>query len=146
MSWLIDTNIISEVRKGGRCDPRVAAWYAGVEPVDLHLSVLVLGEIRKGIELVRRRQPDRAAALEAWLATVDSAFSGRILPLDRQVADAWGRMAATRPVPVIDGLLAATALTHRMTLVTRNDRHLAGLGATVLNPFESSADAEPGKS
>jgi hypothetical protein len=143
LSWLIDTNIISEVRKGARCDPRVAAWYAGVDAADLYLSVLVLGEIRKGIELVRPREPDRAAALEAWLTAVDAAFSGRILPVDREVADVWGRMAALRPIPVIDALLAATAMVHRLTLVTRNDRHLSGLGVDVLNPFEPSAAVRP---
>lgn len=141
MSWLIDTNIVSEVRKGARCDPRVAAWYAGVAAADLYLSVLVLGEIRKGVQLVRPRQPDRAAALEAWLTAVEAAFVGRILPVDREVADVWGRMAALRPVPVIDSLLAATALVHRLTLVTRNDRHLTGLGADLLNPFEPSSNS-----
>lgn len=144
MSWLIDTNVISEVRKGARCDRGVAAWYGAVDAADLYLSVLVLGEIRKGVELVRPRQPDRATALEAWLAAVDAAFLGRILPVDREVAGSWGRMAALRPVPVVDALLAATAVVHRLTLVTRNDRHLAGLGADVLNPFEPSADSRPG--
>lgn len=141
MSWLIDTNIISEVRKATRCHPGVAAWYAGVAATDLYLSVLVLGEIRKGVELVRDREPERAAALEAWLRAVDAAFGGRILPVNREVADLWGRMAAQRPVPVIDALLAATAIVHRLTLVTRNDRHVAGLGADVLNPFEPGAGA-----
>ena len=136
MSWLIDTNIISEVRKGTHCDPRVAAWYAKVDGADLHLSVLVLGEIRKGIAQLATREPERAAALDVWLATVGRAFAGRILPVDDAVADRWGRLAAIRPIPVTDALLAATALVHRLTLVTRNDRHVAGLGASVLNPFE----------
>lgn len=139
MSWLIDTNIISEVRKGARCDPGVAAWYVSVGSGDLYLSVLVLGEIRKGIELIRERQPNQATALAAWLAAVDTAFAGRILPISRAVGDVWGRLAALRPVPVVDSLLAATAIAHRLTLVTRNDRHLAGLGADVLNPFAAGA-------
>jgi toxin FitB len=137
VSWLIDTNIISEVRKGRRCDPRVAAWYATADAAELYLSVLVLGEIRKGVDLVRPRDPDRAAALESWLAAVDAAFAGRILPVDREVADAWGRLAAPRTIPVIDALLAATAAVHRLTLVTRNHQHVAGLGVEVLNPFEA---------
>lgn len=139
MRFLIDTNVISEVRKQSRCDPNVAAWYASIDDGDLYLSVLVMGEIRRGIELARRHDPAKAAALEAWLNEVDAAFGERILPVDRAVTDEWGRMSARRPIPVIDGLLAATAKVHRMTLVTRNSGDVAGLGATVLDPFQSGA-------
>jgi predicted nucleic acid-binding protein len=139
VSFLIDTNIISEVRKKGLCDRNVAAWYASVDEGDLYLSVLVTGEVRKGIELARRRDPPKAAALESWLAQVDAAFGERILPIDRTVADEWGRMSAARAIPAIDGLLAATAKVHGMTLVTRNDVDVAGLGARVLNPFKHRA-------
>jgi hypothetical protein len=135
VSYLIDTNIVSEVRKGTRADPRVAAWYASIADDALFLSVLVLGEIRKGIELVRARDLGRAAALEAWLAQVETAFGDRILGIDGAVSDCWGRMSALRLIPVIDGLMAATAMTNDLTLVTRNDRDVAGLGAKVLNPF-----------
>ena len=137
MSYLIDTNIISEVRKGSRCDPQVSAWYASIADEDIFLSTLVLGEIRKGVELVRPRDTGKAAVLERWLREVESAFDGRVLGIDNTVSDQWGRMSALRPVPVIDGLLAATALTYGLTLVTRNDRDIAGLGVTVLNPFKS---------
>lgn len=136
MSWLIDTNVISELRKGDRCDPNVSTWYAGVDAGDLHLSVLVLGEIRKGIDQLQPREPERAAALKAWLEAVDAAFAGRILPVDRAVAAHWGRLAALRPIPPIDALLAATAIANDLTLVTRNSRHVAGLGVAILNPFE----------
>ena len=112
MSWLIDTNVISEVRKGPRCDRRVAVWYATVDAADLYLSVLVLGEICKGIALIARREPERADALAEWLAMVRRAFAGRILPVDEEVAEQWGRLAALRPAPVTDALLAATALVH----------------------------------
>ena len=135
--FLIDTNIISEVRKGPRCDSRVAGWYAGIEDADLYLSVLVTGEIRKGIESVRARDPGKADVLECWLQEVERAFAERILPIDARVSDSWGRMSALRPIPVIDGLLAATAKTHDMTLVTRNASNVEGLGANVLNPFEA---------
>jgi predicted nucleic acid-binding protein len=135
MSYLIDTNIISEVRKGERCDMRVSAWYATIADEELFLSTLVLGEIRKGVELARPRDPGKAVALERWLRDVEAAFDGRVLAIDNAVSDQWGRMSAIRPIPVIDGLLAATALVNRLTLVTRNDRNVAGLGATVLNPF-----------
>lgn len=135
MSYLIDTNIISEVRKGDRCDPGVSAWYASIADEDLFLSALVLGEIRKGVELARSRDPHKASALERWLEQVEAAFGSRVLGIDNAVADRWGRMSAIRPIPVIDGLLAATAVANNLTLVTRNDRDIAGLGAVVLNPF-----------
>jgi predicted nucleic acid-binding protein len=138
MSYLIDTNIISEVRKGDRCDAHVSAWYASIADEDLFLSTLVLGEIRKGVELARPRDPGKAMALERWLGDVEVAFNGRVLGIDNAVSDQWGRMSAIRPLPVIDGLLAATALTNGLTLVTRNDRDVAGLGATVFNPFKSA--------
>ena len=139
MNFLIDTNIISEVRKGARCDARVAAWYASIDDGDLYLSVLVLGEIRKGIALARPGDPAKADALEVWLAAVAAGFGERILPVDRAVADQWGRMSGQRPVSTVDGLLAATAKVHRLTLVTRNEADVAGLGAEVLNPFNAPA-------
>lgn len=136
MSFLIDTNILSEIRKGARCDPAVATWWAEVAEGDLWLSTLILGEIRKGIELARRRDPDKADVLETWLGEVVAGFADRLLPVDAAVAEAWGRMTAIRPVPVIDALLAATAQVHSLTLVTRNATDVAGLGVTVLNPFD----------
>ena len=135
MSYLIDTNIISEIRKGERCNPHVSDWYASIADRDLFLSTLVLGEIRKGIELARSNDPHKAAAVERWLRQVETAFDGRVLPIDNAISDQWGRMGAIRPIPVVDGLLAATAATNGLTLVTRNDRDIAGLGAMVLNPF-----------
>ena len=136
MNYLIDTNIISEVRKGKRCDPNVARWYEKIEDASLYLSVLVIGEIRKGIEKIRPKDGAQANAIENWLVAVDKAFGERILPVDRAVANEWGRLNASRPVPVIDGLLAATAKIHRMTLVTRNTADIDDLGVHILNPFE----------
>ena len=137
MTFLIDTNVISEVRKGVDCDSAVAAWWQDVAEEDLWLSSLVLGEIRKGIELVRRNDARRAIAIERWLTDVMSGFAERILPVDTAVAEEWGRMNATRPVPVIDALIAATAKTNGLIFVTRNAGDVKGLGVTVLNPFES---------
>lgn len=138
MTWLVDTNVISEVRRGGRCHPAVAARWEGVEDGDLFLSVLTLGEIRKGIEAVRPRNLPKAAALKAWLAEVVEAFRPRVLGVDPPVAEAWGRMPAARPVPVVDALLAATASVHGLVLVTRNVIELEGLGARVLDPFAAA--------
>ena len=140
MNYLIDTNIISEVRKGNRCDPRVAVWYASIDDAEIYLSVLVLGEIRRGIERVRASDLSRAQVLETWLVAVHKSFADRILPVDQQVADEWGRLSAKRPVPTIDALLAATAKVHRMTLATRNVRDVADLGADVINPFDPRPD------
>ena len=134
--FLLDTNVISEVRKGRRSDSNVSNWYTGVGESQLYISSLTIGEIRKGIELARRRRDvDQAEALEAWLHTVVNGFSGRVLTVDAQVADTWGQMSAIRPIPVVDALLAATAQVHDLILVTRNVSDVGGLGVTVLNPF-----------
>ncbi|HTT85029.1 MAG TPA: type II toxin-antitoxin system VapC family toxin [Rhizomicrobium sp.] len=138
MSYLVDTTIISEVRKGDRCDSHVSAWYASIADEDLFLSTLVLGVIRKRVELARPRDAGKAVALERWLREIETAFDGRLLGIDNAVSDQWGRMSAIRTVPVIDGLLAATALVNGLTLATRNDRDVAGLGAAVLNPFKEA--------
>jgi predicted nucleic acid-binding protein len=137
VTFLVDTNVLSEFRKGARCDVNVASWFRSVDDSDLYLSVLVVGEIRKGIELLKRRDPARAEPFESWLAKIDAIYGERILPIDRAVSDEWGRLSAIRSIPLIDGLLAATARVHRMTLATRNDADVAGLGVAVLNPFDS---------
>ncbi|MEQ1888630.1 MAG: type II toxin-antitoxin system VapC family toxin [Alphaproteobacteria bacterium] len=133
--FLIDTNIISEVRKAERCDPYVAAWYADVNDNDLYLSVLVTGEIRKGIERLRSRDRQKSDVLQHWLQMLEQGFGERILPINLSVADEWGRLSALRATPVIDGLLAATAKVFDLTLVTRNTDDVAGLGVKILNPF-----------
>ena len=132
---LLDTNVVSELRKRERCNENVAAWYASIPDRDLFLSVLTLGEIRKGIVLVRDRDPGQAEALENWLTFVKHNYEGRILPIDANISDAWGQLQYVRNVPVVDGLLAATATVHNLTLVTRNIQHMQGLGASLLDPF-----------
>ena len=136
MDYLIDTNIISDVRRGRRCDPNVASWYEKIEDASLYLSVLVIGEIRKGIKRIRPKDTVQAYAIENWRIAVDKTFGERILPIDRAVANEWGRLNASRPLPVIDGPLAATAKIHHMTLVTRNIAEIADLDVQFLNPFE----------
>ncbi len=137
MNFLIDTSIISEVRKGDRGDPALVSWWNSVGEDDLWLSPLVLGEIRKGVELVRCRDPRMAEALEAWLAELITRFGNRVLSVDTDVAEQWGRINAVRPVPVVDELMAATAKANGLTLVTRNVGDVAGLDEDVLNPFEA---------
>ena len=141
MTYLLDTNVISELRKGDRCDANVTAWYAGVGETDILLSVLVLGEMRRGIERIRRRDPQQTIVLERWFQETALKFSGRILPVDDMIAELWGRTYYVRNAPVIDGLLAATAIAHDMTLVTRNVSDVEGLGARVLDPFIGNDDS-----
>jgi hypothetical protein len=136
VSFLVDTNVISEIRKGSRADSNVAAWYAAVPDADLYVSVLVVGELRRGVERKRAEDPAQAAVLENWLVAVRRDFGGRIVPVDSGVAEEWGRMSAPRPISIVDGLMAATAKVHGLTLVTRNVSHVQGLGADILNPFE----------
>lgn len=135
MSFLLDTNVISEIRKS-RPHPGLARWYETVKGTELFLSVLVLGEIQQGISRLRRRDRRQAAVYETWLERLHSRFADRILPVTRDVALEWGRLNAGHPLPVVDGLLAATAAVHGLTLVTRNVEDVAQSGVALLNPFE----------
>ena len=135
MSFLIDTNVISELRKRDRCDANVARWYDACPPDDIYLSVLTIGEIRRGIVSIRLRDPTAAAALDGWLQRVLAEHGDHILPVDRAAAEEWGRLSVPDPLPVIDGLLAATAKVRGMTLVTRNIRDVERTGVSCLDPF-----------
>lgn len=137
MKWLLDTNILSELRKGPGCHPNVAKWAKDLDPDATHVSVLTLGEIRRGIDRIRRRDEPQAKVLEAWLEQIRRAFAGRILEVTEEVAEAWGRGDVPDTKPAVDGLLSATAKVHHLTLVTRNTRDVIGTGAAVLNPFEA---------
>lgn len=136
--YLLDTNVASEARKGPRTDPNVQAWLESANDGELYLSVLALGEIRKGIEQARSRDPIKARALERWIAKLETIFADRILPVTAEIAERWGRLGAVRPIAAIDGLLAATALVHELVFVTRNVSDVAHTGVDVLNPFEAS--------
>jgi toxin FitB len=135
VSYLVDTNVISELRKGRRAHARVRAWFASVDDAELYLSVLVIGELRQGIERLRQRDPAAAAALDRWLHELVEHHADRTLSIDARVADRWGRLNVPEPIPTVDGLLAATALAHSLTLVTRNVRDIRRTGVRHVDPF-----------
>jgi len=134
MSWLVDTNVLSELRKGVRAHVGIRAWFGDAREGELFTSVLVLGEIRRGIESIRRRDAPSALALEQWLARLASDFAERVLPVDARVADRWGNLNVPDPIPTVDGLLAATALVHDLILVTRNVRDVERTGVRLWDP------------
>jgi hypothetical protein len=133
--FLLDTNVVSELRKGVRADRNVVTWFESLNADDLYLSVLVVGEIRRGIERIRRRDPKSVQALDRWLSALSAGFEDRILPVDRPVAEEWGRMNVPDPLPVLDALLAATAKVHDLVLATRNVKVVSSTGVRTLNPF-----------
>ena len=138
--FLLDTNVVSELIRP-EPSPKVARWVDDTDEGLLHLSVLTLGEIRKGISSLTHLP--RRAALETWFANdLVARFSGRILPVDLATAERWGELsgsAAARrsPLPVIDGLLAATAMEHDLTFVTRDTKHLAATGVAFIDPWSA---------
>ena len=139
MSFVLDTCALSELTRPAP-HPRVAAWFGAQDPDALYLSVLTVGEIEKGIAVLRAGR--KKIALASWLATLRSTYAERILPIDATVATIWGRLAAGverrgRALGVIDGLIAATALHHGCTVVTRNVMDFADTGVPVLNVWEA---------
>jgi predicted nucleic acid-binding protein len=135
MSFLVDTNVVSELRKGRRANAKVRDWLRSVDEAALYLSVLVIGELRQGIEGLRRRDPSAAANLDRWLQELVQRHTDRVLPVDAAVADRWGRLNIPDPVSAVDGMLAATALVHSLTLVTRNVRDIQRTGVRYIDPF-----------
>lgn len=136
MSFLLDTNVVSEIRKRAP-HPSVLDWFGSVPASELFLSVLVVGEIRQGVERLARRDPVQAEVFEQWLKQLVAVYEDRIIPVTTDVAEVWGRLNVPDPVPVVDGLLAATALVRGWTLVTRNTGDVASTGVRLLDPFAS---------
>lgn len=134
--FLLDTNIVSELRRGAKCDARMVAWQAAQSPESCHLSIISLMEIRLGIELARRRDPKQGESLQNWYdAKVRSTFSKRILPVTSEIAEKCAELHAERTRPFRDSLILAMALIHNLTLVTRNTKDFTGSGARILNPW-----------
>ncbi len=136
--YLLDTNVVSELRKIrlGKADPHVADWADSVDAVDLYLSVITVQELEIGVLLAERRDPSQGAIFRAWLNShVLPAFTGRILVVDTAVAQRSARLHVPDPRPVRDGLIAATALVHGMTVVTRNVADFVPTGVATLNPW-----------
>ncbi|HEY2277098.1 MAG TPA: type II toxin-antitoxin system VapC family toxin [Streptosporangiaceae bacterium] len=135
MSYLLDTNALSELRKR-RPDPRVTGWFDMAPKAELYLSCLTIGEIRRGIERLRHQDEVQAKAIERWLAGLRYFYQDRIVPIDTEITERWGRLSTAATLPAVDGLLAATALTRDWTVVTRNVADFVPSGARVLNPWE----------
>ena len=133
--YLLDTNFISETRKI-RTNARVMAFLSAADTAGLFLSVLTLGELRKGVEAKRRTDSATAASLGVWVDGIETIFADRVLPVDAAAARLWGELSARRSLPVVDTLIAATAITRGLTLVTRNTRDVAATGVPLLDPWQ----------
>ncbi|MFN3233099.1 MAG: type II toxin-antitoxin system VapC family toxin [Alphaproteobacteria bacterium] len=144
MKFLIDTNVVSEIRKPSP-EPAVAQWYDSVPEDDLFLSVAVLAEIAQGIEALRQRSSERARLFDQWLAGLSRAYADRIIDVDRDIADTWGRLngaalALGQAPQLVDNLLAATAMNQGLAIATRNVRDFAELPVSIFNPWHEVTD------
>ncbi|MCZ6872614.1 MAG: type II toxin-antitoxin system VapC family toxin [bacterium] len=136
--YLIDTNVISEARKRARANPGVQAFFARMvrKRVPVFVSVITIGELRRGVELIRHRgDHHQAQQLEAWFNTLLIEYQDNILDIDQDIAQLWGRLRVPRPENALDKQIAATALIYDLTIVTRNQIDFRPIGVRVLNPF-----------
>ena len=131
--FLVDTNVVSEARRGS---DEAVKWLRSVNPLDVHLSVITLGEVMRGIALKQKADPQAASHLAQWLQTLRRDHADRILPVTDKIALEWGRIAASRPRGDADGLIAATAIVHNLIIVTRNVGDFDDTRASVLNPWD----------
>ena len=140
LMFLVDTNVISEARKGERADAGVRAFWADAvrDDTPLFLAAITIGELRRGVELIRHRGDHlQAQRLEQWLMEVLETYGDRVLDLDGDAAQLWGRLRVPHPHNAIDKQIAAIALLHDLTVVTRNTTDFAGCGVRLLNPFQA---------
>jgi predicted nucleic acid-binding protein len=135
MNVLVDTNVISELKRGRNAAPRVVTWFAALAPQNVFTSVIVLGEIRRGIELIARRDRAQAEALEQWYTLVRERLGNRVLDVDEPVMSLWARISVPDMLPAYDGLIAATAMLHGLIVATRNTEDYRRAGAHVVNPW-----------
>ena len=138
MTYLVDTNVLSELRKRDRASPRVVDWFRQHSSDELFLSVLRVGELRRGVERLRRRDPASTTVLDAWLRRTVGEFGNRIIEVDQAIAERWGHIGTHSPIPAIDALIAATAIERDLVVVTRNVRDIARTGARFVDPFDTS--------
>jgi predicted nucleic acid-binding protein len=135
VSFLVDTNVLSELRKRERGHPNLYAWTETTGWSAIHTSWVAIAEIKRGVELIRRRDKPQGIVLQAWLTEILDRLHDRILPVDRAVAEVWADLMVPNPRPPLDALIAATARAHGLTLVTRNVRDFADCGVTLLDPW-----------
>ena len=137
MGFLLDTNVVSEARRA-RPDTGVRQWLDATPSAEMYLSVLAIGEIRRGVELLRRREQRRAQEIDSWLGELVAEYADRLLPVSAAVAEAWGSLSARRALPPIDGLMLATAHVHGLTFATREARAFDDLGVPTLSPWKDA--------
>src|SRR5438552_17360063 len=137
--YLLDTNVVSELRKGKRTNPNVLLWFQTIDEDELFLSVLVFGEVRRGIERIRASDPTQAGVLDRWFTGLETTFADRVLPITAGIADRWGRLSAIDPPSVVDCFMAATAMENDLTLVTRNVQVVARTGVRFPDPFHAAS-------
>ncbi len=140
--YLLDTNVISEARKGQRADQGVRRFFQDVirQRIDVFLSVVTLGELRRGIDSIRHRgDEDQARRLERWFSSIMDRYSDYLLDFDAEIAQVWGRLRVPHPQNALDKQIAATALIHDLTVVTRNRKDFSPTGVQVINPFQTSS-------
>ena len=135
MNVLVDTNVISELRRRKNLEANVVAWFATVPSDRIFTSVVVLGEIRRGIELIARRDKPQASSLERWYASIRQQLADRVLGVDEAVMIQWSKISVPDPLPAYDGLIAATALVHGMTIASRNTADFRRVGVSVIDPW-----------
>jgi toxin FitB len=137
VAYLLDTNLVSELRKGIRCNRGVQQWRLNVAHEETFLSVIVMGELRQGIEKLRTRDSAGAHHLDGWFSGIKAAFAGQILPVTSEICHIWGVNPLLWPLQTADALIAATAIQHTLTVVTNNERDFQRSGVDFVNPFKA---------